>query len=344
MTGKISRHAFSGKEVTYYQGTAFHELEAVLPREQVVLLTDSHLAAALPGLFEGWRTIVMQAGEENKQQSTADKIITRLIEMEADRNAILVGVGGGVVTDMAGYVAGIYMRGIRFGLVPTSLLAMVDAAIGGKNGVDVGPYKNLVGLIRQPDFLLFDYSLLQTLPQEQWINGFAEVIKHACIRDAELFALLEQHQPADFMQQPALLAETVERNVAIKTAIVQADEFEQGDRRLLNFGHTLGHAIENTCGLLHGHAVSIGMTAAAALSVQLAGLSAADADRMKSLLQQYQLPVTFPVQPQQVWSVLKMDKKRAGDQMRFILLRSIGEGVVSNIPMAQLGQLLTAAS
>lgn len=344
MTGKINRHPFSGKSVTYYQGTRFRELEADIPRNKAILLTDSHLAAAQPGLFEGWRTIVMQAGEENKQQSTADKIITRLIEMEAGRDTILLGVGGGVVTDMAGYVAGIYMRGIRFGLVPTSLLAMVDAAIGGKNGVDVGPYKNLVGLFRQPDFILFDYSLLQTLPHEQWINGFAEIIKHACIRDAELFNLLEQHQPADFMHQPELLAAIIERNVAIKTSVVLADEFEQGDRRLLNFGHTLGHAIENTCGLLHGHAISIGMVAASVLSVQQSGLSAADAARIPALLQQYQLPVNFPVHPRQVWSVLKMDKKRAGDHMRFILLRSIGDAVVTSIPLEDLERWVEQAA
>ncbi len=137
--------------------------------------------------LNGWQTIVIKAGEEHKQQSTVDYIIQQLIEKEADRNTFIVGVGGGVVTDITGYAASVYMRGLKFGFVPTTILAMVDASIGGKNGVDVGVYKNLVGLIKQPEFLLFDYSLLETLPGEQWVNGFAEVIKHACIKDAGCF-------------------------------------------------------------------------------------------------------------------------------------------------------------
>ncbi len=331
---------FSGKAVAYHEGVSLRAFLNRFRPAETILLTDSQLAAAQPGLFEGWRTIVMAAGEVHKQQSTADKIISRLIELEADRNTLLIGVGGGVVTDMAGYVAGIYMRGLRCGLAPTSLLAMVDAAIGGKNGVDVGPYKNMVGLIRQPDFLVFDYELLQTLPQEQWINGFAEVIKHAAIRDAALFELLEAHLPGDFQQQPALLAALIARNVALKTSIVQADEFEQGDRRLLNFGHTLGHALENTCSLLHGHAVSIGMVAAARLSVRLTGLPAPAVQRLSTLLQRYQLPVALPVPPAQVWELLRRDKKRAGKQLRFVLLRALGDAVVQPIPLEELERQL----
>ena len=173
-----------------------------------------------------------------------------------------------MVTDITGYAASVYMRGVKFGFVPTSVLAMVDASIGGKNGVDV-IYKNLVGLIKQPEFLLFDYSFLQTLPTEQWINGFAEIIKHACIKDAEMFAFLEENTVGDFMGDSVKLALLIEKNVTIKSEIVVQDEFEKGDRKLLNFGHTLGHAIENTSQLLHGHAVSIGMAAACTISEEI---------------------------------------------------------------------------
>ena len=225
-----------------------------------------------------------------EQQEAVDKIFQQLIAFEADRKTFIVGVGGGVVTDITGYAASVYMRGLKFGFVPTTILAMVDASIGGKNGVDVGIFKNLVGLIKQPEFLLFDYSLLQTLPQEHWINGFAEIIKHACIKDKDLFEILEHESLEHFQSDRNKLANLIERNVAIKTAVVLKDEFEQADRRLLNFGHTLGHAIENNYQLLHGHAISIGMMAACSISVELNHFDLAEKKRIAGLFHQYGLP------------------------------------------------------
>ena len=182
----------------YYFDTSFAYLEQVVNKQQTIIITDANVFESHLQLLNSWQTIVIPAGEEHKQQSTADFIIGELISRNADRNTFIVGVGGGVVTDITGYAASIYMRGLRFGFVPTTILAMVDASIGGKNGVDVGVYKNLVGLIKQPQFLLFDYSLLKTLPHDQWVNGFAEIIKHACIKDAELFALLEEQSIENF--------------------------------------------------------------------------------------------------------------------------------------------------
>ena len=173
----------------------------------------------------------VKAGEQHKNQATVDDVIGQMITLGADRKTTLVGVGGGVVTDMAGYIAGIYMRGISFGFVPTSILAMVDASIGGKNGVDVGVYKNMVGLIRQPSFLLYDYSLLKSLPKQEWINGFAEIIKHAAIKDAAMFTLLEQHKLTDFQKDAALLNKLIQRNAMLKSKMVKEDEFEQGDQK-----------------------------------------------------------------------------------------------------------------
>lgn len=340
MALKKAEHSFSGRTVSYYFDAEFSLLDHIVSKERAILVTDENVFAAAKERFEGWNTIVIKAGEEYKQQATVDSVIQQLVEKEADRNSIIVGVGGGVVTDITGYAASIYMRGVRFGFVPTTILAMVDASVGGKNGVDVGVYKNLVGLIQQPAFLLFDYSLLNTLPQEHWTNGFAEVIKHACIKDAAMFTLLEKHVLDDFQMDSTLLATLIERNVNLKTAVVLDDEFEKGDRKLLNFGHTLGHAIENIYQLLHGHAISIGMMAAASFSEKLNGFSKEETQRLKELLEKYQLPTEKAFEKEKVWNLLKMDKKRAKSEMNFILLNKIGEAVVKPIPLVQLEQLI----
>ena len=175
---------FSNSSVEYYFSANSRQLKQVVDAANTVLVTDENVFAAHKNYFSKWKTIVIKPGEENKNQDTVDYIVNRLIELQADRKTFLVGVGGGVVTDLAGYVAAIYMRGISFGFVPTSLLAMVDASIGGKNGIDVGVYKNMVGTIRQPQFILIDPTFLKTLPDKEWRNGFAEIIKHAAIKRA----------------------------------------------------------------------------------------------------------------------------------------------------------------
>ncbi len=345
---KVSSLADASQAVTasgnfggvYYFDAAFAELEQVVDKPQTILITDTNVFDHHKLLFDGWQTIVITAGEEHKQQSTVDFIIGELIKKNADRNTFIVGVGGGVVTDITGYAASVYMRGVKFGFVPTTILAMVDAAIGGKNGVDVGIYKNLVGVIKQPQFLLFDYSLLKSLPQEQWINGFAEVIKHACIKDAELFKLLQNESIENFQSDTDKLAALIEKNVQIKTTVVVNDEFEKGDRKLLNFGHTLGHAIENIYQLPHGYAVSIGMMAACQISSSINNFPATDAEKIKSLLEKYHLPTGYDFDKEKIWEVLKMDKKRAGDRMNFILLNSIGHAVIQPIAMSELGNLV----
>lgn len=324
----------------FYFDAELTHLEEVVEKEKTFIITDENVFAAQRSTFTGWKTIVIKAGEQYKQQAAVDDIIRQLIEMKADRTSIIVGVGGGVVTDIAGYAACVYMRGIRFGFVPTTILAMVDASIGGKNGVDVGVYKNLVGMIKQPEFLLYDYSLLSTLPRAEWINGFAEIIKHACIKDAALFDLLEQNSLDGFVQNKAMLASLVEANVNIKNAVVAKDPYEKGDRKLLNFGHTLGHAIENIYQLPHGHAISVGMVIAAGFSQQLNQLSPAATQRITQLLKQYGLTVQVAFDREKIWEVLRMDKKRVSDHINFILLNSIGDAVIRPIALGQLEQLI----
>src|SRR5579862_8804211 len=206
------QYKFTGKTTTYYLDADFSYLEKLVDKDHTVLITDEHLFAAQQKRFGGWNTIVINAGEEFKVQATVDSIVEQLIGLGADRKTVLVGVGGGVVTDITGYVAAIYMRGLSFGFVPTSVLAMVDASIGGKNGIDVGVYKNMVGTIRQPQFLLYDYSLLKTLPKDEWVNGFAEVIKHAAIRDARLFGELEKNKLGVYQKDKTALARLIHRN------------------------------------------------------------------------------------------------------------------------------------
>ena len=328
---------FSNSTVNYYFDADFSYLEKLVSKENGVIITDENLFAKHKKKFKGWNTIVLKPGEQYKVQQTVDVVIDQLIAFGADRKTILVGVGGGVITDITGYVAGIYMRGIAFGFVPTSLLAMVDASIGGKNGIDVGVYKNMVGLIRQPRFLLFDLSLLKSLPKPEWQNGFAEIIKHACIKDAAMFALLQQHKLSDFQKTPALLSALIQKNVLIKTKVVVQDEFEQGDRKLLNFGHTLGHAIENMYELSHGQAISIGMTYAAIISQQLKGFK--QTPELVALLAKYGLPTFAEFDKKKAFKILLMDKKKDHVSINYILLNKIGKGVIQPLLFVQLQEI-----
>jgi 3-dehydroquinate synthase len=230
------------------------------------------------------------------------------------------------------------MRGIRFGFVPSSILAMVDASIGGKNGIDVGPYKNLAGTIRQPEFLIYDSSFLKSLPQGEWVNGFAEVIKHACIKDAKLFSDLEKNDIRFYRQNKEALGKLVQRNAVIKSDVVKEDEFEQGDRKLLNFGHTWGHAIETKYALPHGHAVAIGMIMACRISEKVTGFRYTS--RVADLLEQYGLPTELEVNKEEVFKVLKMDKKKVSTSMNYVLLNEIGKAVIKNIPLPKLEALV----
>jgi len=331
-----AEYTYSQKTVTCYFDADFLDLPGLVKDANVVIITDENLFSQHAKKMLAFPVIKFPSGEEFKNQQTVDHIIRELIDVGAHKNTFLVGVGGGVVTDITGYVAAVYMRGIKFGLVPTSVLAMVDAAIGGKNGIDVGVYKNMVGTILQPEFIFYDYSFLETLPVKEWINGFAEVIKHACIKDALLFAVLERYSLHEYQADKTLIAELIEKNVEIKTNVVTNDEFETGERKLLNFGHTIGHAIENLHGIPHGHAVSIGMVAACNLSEQLSTLHFTEAARIVKLLSRYHLPVDVETDHAKVFEVLKMDKKRKEDGVQFILLSKIGEAEIKFISLAEL--------
>jgi 3-dehydroquinate synthase len=335
---KHINYKFSKATTAYYFDGNFSHLKKITDQKHSVLITDENVYEAHSKRFKGWNTIVLKAGEEYKIQATVDAVIEQLIEFEADRKTILIGVGGGVVTDITGYVASVYMRGIQFGFVPSSLLSMVDASIGGKNGIDVGVFKNMVGTIRQPLFILHDMSLLDTLPQKEWENGFAEIIKHACIKDAAMFRQLEANSFSIYQTNKKLVADLVRHNAIIKTKVVQQDEFEKGDRRLLNFGHTLGHALENQYELSHGQAISIGMAYASVISEEITGFK--EANKVTRLLLQYDLPTFVEFNRPKVFNVMKMDKKREKKEMNYILLDKIGKGLVKPIPVTRLEKII----
>ena len=333
-------YIFSQRNVNCIFDEVFDEDTIRCKKEDVIIITDENVFELHKEKMNGFRVIKTMPGEAYKVQATIDGIIAQLLEMEADKQTLIIGVGGGVVTDMAGYAAAVYKRGVRLGFVPTTILAMVDAAIGGKNGVDVGMYKNMVGTVYQPEFILYDYRFLETLPISEWINGFAEVIKHACIKDASLFKTLELYTLHDIQADRSLVASLIEKNVAIKMDIVTTDEYEKADRKLLNFGHTIGHAIENLHHLPHGQAVSIGIVAACNLSERINGLHFEEAQRVVRLLSRYHLPVDIETDYQRVFEVLKMDKKRERENMQFVLLNTIGHAEAKPVRMEYLQENL----
>ena len=330
-------YKFSNSTTDYYLAYGISHLKEIVDQRNSVVITDEHVYGNHEKRFKNWNVIILKPGEEHKTQATVDSIVEQLIAIEADRKTTLVGVGGGVVTDITGYAASVYMRGIKFGFVPTTLLSLVDASIGGKNGIDVGVYKNLVGTIRQPSFILHDLVFLNSLPKSEWINGFAEVIKHACIKDVAMFRELETNSLKKYKASKVFLCKLIQRNAILKTKIVQQDEFEKGDRKLLNFGHTLGHALENQYELSHGQAISIGMTYASMISEKILGFK--EANRVTNLLARYDLPTFVEFDKGKVFNVLKIDKKRERKDIHYILLERIGKGVIKTIPLQQLEKI-----
>jgi 3-dehydroquinate synthase len=270
--------------------------------------------------------------EETKNLDTASLIFDRLVALRGERREPIVAFGGGVATDLGGFVAATFLRGVPLIHVPTTLLGMVDAAIGGKVAVDHASGKNLIGAFYQPALVVCDTSLLATLPERQFRSGFGEVLKHALALDTALIPKLERDAEALLAQEPALLSRVVARSVATKARIVSADEKEGGLRSVLNYGHTLGHALEavtNYAGPLHGEAVSIGMMAAARISQEMGLLSALDVERQEALLRQYGLPVRFPPVPvDELLAATLSDKKVVSRRVRWVLLAGFGRPVL----------------
>jgi 3-dehydroquinate synthase len=329
MKKKVVSFSNNAQTIIYTNAIWEKNIDTVLAKRNTVIITDKNVYRKHKAKFAHRICIVIAAGEAHKQQHTVDTIIAKLIQLGCDRQTFLLGVGGGVVTDITGYVASVFMRGIAFGFAPTSLLAMVDASIGGKNGVDVGIYKNIVGTINQPQFLFYDIHFLQTLPVSEWRNGFAEIIKHGAILNKKLFKEVAANNIKDYQQNTTLLNKLIQTNAYLKIGIVQSDMFEKAARKLLNFGHTLGHAIENTYKLTHGQAISIGMIAAAQISETLSGKPCKES--LIQVFKKYGLPVHITFKVNNILQILLKDKKKTSNGVHYVLLHEIGNAYYKNL-------------
>lgn len=328
-------HSFPTGTVQYLLHESFDTVSQLYPKDKCVIITDANVAKLHGHLFEGYKGVItIPAGEANKSLPIINTLASQLLRYEAHKKTMLIGVGGGMVTDVTGFIASVYMRGVPFGFVPTSLLGMVDAAIGGKNGINIGLQKNLLGAIQQPEFILYDNSLLKTLPNAEWSNGFAEIIKYACLFDERLFISLAKHDIKYYQEHPAALERLIETCVDFKNNVVLADEQEHGRRKLLNFGHTAGHAFETLYNLPHGHAVALGMIVACIVSETVLGLSGSVKNKLAMLLLRYQLPISVDFTPDRVIDILRMDKKRTADKVEYIMLNAVGEPMVMPIPFS----------
>jgi 3-dehydroquinate synthase len=233
------------------------------------------------------------------------------------------------------------MRGVPFGFISTTLLSQVDASVGGKNGVNFKGYKNIVGVFNQPDFVICDPDILKTLPEEELLNGCAEIIKHGAIADKGLFEYLEKNYQGIINLKSDVIERVVYDSVVIKSNVVNRDEKEKGERRILNFGHTIGHAVEKVTGISHGRAVSIGMAAAAGLSESRGLLSHDDKEQIIALIKNMGLPVILTADKERILDAMKRDKKREGDSIYFVLLYGIGKAVIENISIKELEEYFT---
>jgi 3-dehydroquinate synthase len=306
---------------------------AIVSNDTVAPLYGGRLEATLQAARAHTLRIVVRDGEAFKTWQSLNEIHARLLEAQADRNSVLVALGGGVVGDLAGFAAATYQRGVSYVQVPTTLLAQVDSSVGGKTAINHELGKNMVGAFHQPVAVIADTATLATLPPRELAAGLAEVVKYGAIHDGEFLAWIESNATALAARDASALAYAIRRSCEIKAAIVAADERESGVRALLNFGHTFGHAIESAAGYgtwLHGEAVATGMALAARFSAREGRISAAEAERLITLLRRFGLPVQPPRFPRETWlEYMGRDKKNEAGRITLILLDRLGQAAIA---------------
>lgn len=319
-----------------YIGESISNLEKYIPKHNVFIITDKLVKSFYGDRFPKVPTYVIKSKETHKNLFETSSIYRWLVKNEADRSSFIIGIGGGITCDLAGFVASTFMRGVKFGFVSTTLLSQVDASVGGKNGVNFDGYKNIIGTINQPEFVICDIDLLATLPKNELRNGMAEVVKHALITDAEKFIFLEKNAEKAKSFDHEILRYVVTRSVHIKAQVVTADERETGVRRKLNLGHTWGHAVEKVTGIPHGQAVSIGMVFAARFSLKKGYITEEEHQRIVNLLEVLELPIQTKANPISVFEALARDKKRVLDSIHFVFMKGIGETAVELIKLTEI--------
>ena len=291
--------------------------------------------------------VTVAAGEKTKRIAVVEKCFDQLAAHRLERKSFIIALGGGVVGDLAGFVAATYLRGIPFVQVPTTLLAQVDSSVGGKTGVNLRAGKNLVGAFYQPRLVLCDLDTLKTLPEREFVSGLAEVIKYGIIDDAKLFAQLEHDLPKILKRDSKTLSQVIARCCEIKAEVVGQDETESGLRAILNFGHTIGHAIENISGygkFLHGEAIAIGQVAAAKLSHKILSLPSGEVERIEKLFVRAGLPVKIKLNPtlqNKLFTAMQLDKKVSAGEVKFVLAEKIGRVKFGcEVPAGLINQLI----
>lgn len=323
-------------------GESLKNLPDYLPSDgQAVIITDTNLEKYYRNDFPDLPVITIGTGEKIKTLSTVEILLRKLLDHDCDRTSFIIGIGGGIVTDIVGFTASVFLRGVDFGFVSTSLLSQVDASVGGKNGVNLDAYKNMVGVFNQPRFVICDLDMLQTLPQTEISNGFAEIVKHALIYDTDMFDYIQTHRKEALDLDRDVIFKLVADSVRIKSSVVERDEKEAGERRKLNFGHTIGHAIEKIERAGHGRAVSVGMAAAALFSAQQGLISPKDVDRIKQLLSGLNLPISSSLPAQEIIRAASKDKKKQGQDLYYVFLEQIGQARVKKIPYSEMNRFIT---
>lgn len=319
-----------------------HDLHPLLPwGHRVIVITDSSIARRYRRLINQYEHIIIGKGEKIKTLATVEQLHRELIERGANRQTFLLGIGGGIVTDITGFVASTFMRGVRFGFVSTTLLGQVDASVGGKNGVNLDGYKNMIGCFNQPEFVLCDVGMLRTLSDRQFRAGLAELIKTGLLGNRVLFEMVEAMPFEELRRDPLLMADLILMAVKIKAGIVERDERESGERRKLNLGHTLAHAIEKCSRkMLHGEAVAVGCVVMARLSAGMGLMPESEADRIEALFARMGFDLNMPVDMDRIMVALRKDKKSAGDQIRIVLPTAIGRCEVRSVMFDWLDEQL----
>jgi len=316
-------------------GARWQDVRRMLPESDVAVITDNNIYRIYGEGFPDFPVFQIKPGEASKKIEVVESLAERLIDAGIDRDGLILGIGGGVVCDIAGFLASIYMRGIRCAYVSSSLLSQVDASTGGKNGVNLGGTKNVIGCFKQPEFVICDPAMLKTLPEDEYFSGLAELIKTALIGNAKLFEIIENNHEAIAKRDQDLLSMCISMAVNFKAAVVSEDEKEEGLRRILNFGHTYGHAIEVYKSFRHGYAVASGMELAAKFSLARGLITPRECSRIIALLKSFRLLRMHDIPDDQMRQLVLRDKKKTGNDIYFVFLNGIGKAVVEKIPAAE---------
>ncbi|MDR2835291.1 MAG: 3-dehydroquinate synthase [Bacteroidales bacterium] len=304
----INKQTFS-----IYIESQYFEIENMVENREVIIITDENIFKIYNKYLTKYKTIVLKSGEQLKTLETINEIIPKLIENNIDRNSIIIGLGGGTICDITGFIASVYLRGVNFGLIPTTLLSQVDAAIGGKNGVNFGQYKNYIGTVNQPEFVIINSVFLETITYLEFKSGFGEILKYSLISDSELFENVYDNINQLNIGSSYILNDIIKQCIKIKIDVISKDVNDKGIRHILNFGHTFGHCFEIIDKIPHGIAVVKGMCVALDFSVEQGFLKQEIAEKIKNIFIQFEYDINYQITKSHI-DLLIFDKKKVNLQ------------------------------